>query len=332
MFPQREAMHFRKEGNTQAFASLLEDAGVTRAYEQSSFDHGPIYFTGAANATPEPASGKGPFERLVVSVGVFTPGGMCSWFGDLQSGRTDVEFLNNYGQLPKGAGRITLTFDGYKISDTSDGKPLDIGKVGISCGGSQQITHLEKPIALPPFPQSTFVKAAPGFELVAVERLGSMERGKITTMFLRIETQGGFDQTVDLSIDGLPDGVEARNFPRNVPARALGGVTYQLVIAPNVPLAGLDQVNVLLPHRLAGSGSSPVVLSIAGSIANTLRVPTHRTDIIIRTQSDPGGEGRSTAELGEVRTDFSEQDLRDSGANAGDFGEVDSKDALQFGL
>jgi hypothetical protein len=119
--------------------------------------------------------------------------------------------------LPKGTGRIALTFDGYKISDASNGKSLDIGKVGISCGGSRQVTHLERPIALPPFPQGAFVKAAPGFELVAVERLGSVERGKIPTMFLRIETQGGFDQTVDLSIEGLPDGVEARGFPRNVP-------------------------------------------------------------------------------------------------------------------
>ncbi len=37
-------------------------------------------------------------------------------------------------------------------------------------------------------------------------------------------------------------------------------------------LAGLDQVNVLIPHQLAGSGSSPVVLSTAGSKANTVYI------------------------------------------------------------
>lgn len=52
------------------------------------------------------------------------------------------------------------------------------------------------------------------------------------------------------------------------------------VAGQNVPVsysgpqgvAGLDQVNVLLPRGLAGSGDSPVVLSVAGAIANTVRI------------------------------------------------------------
>ena len=35
---------------------------------------------------------------------------------------------------------------------------------------------------------------------------------------------------------------------------------------------GLDQVNVLLPHSLAGSGSVPVALTAAGVAANTVTV------------------------------------------------------------
>jgi uncharacterized protein (TIGR03437 family) len=37
-------------------------------------------------------------------------------------------------------------------------------------------------------------------------------------------------------------------------------------------LAGLDQVNVLLPHQLAGTGVAPVVLSAGGRVANTVYI------------------------------------------------------------
>jgi uncharacterized protein (TIGR03437 family) len=37
-------------------------------------------------------------------------------------------------------------------------------------------------------------------------------------------------------------------------------------------IPGLDQVNILLPAGLAGSGDSQVVLSVAGSVANAVHI------------------------------------------------------------
>ena len=39
-----------------------------------------------------------------------------------------------------------------------------------------------------------------------------------------------------------------------------------------VEFAGLDQVNVLLPRELSGSGDASVVLSAAGTTANTVHI------------------------------------------------------------
>jgi hypothetical protein len=52
----------------------------------------------------------------------------------------------------------------------------------------------------------------------------------------------------------------------------VAGQTLPVTCSGPQGLAGLDQVNVLLPHALAGSGSSPVVLSASGSVANTVYI------------------------------------------------------------
>ena len=52
----------------------------------------------------------------------------------------------------------------------------------------------------------------------------------------------------------------------------IAGQAAQATYAGPQALTGLDQVNVLLPHQLAGSGNSPVELSIAGSKANTVHI------------------------------------------------------------
>lgn len=53
-------------------------------------------------------------------------------------------------------------------------------------------------------------------------------------------------------------------------------------------------------------------------------------DIIVRTQPHPGGEGRGTPELGEIRANLSKQGLRDAGPDAGNSGQVNSEGALQL--
>jgi hypothetical protein len=115
---------------------LLDNAGVTRAYKRSSFDRGSIYFVGTAQATPQSANGKAPFDKLVVSLDVFTPGGACGWFsGRLMSGQAPLsQYENSNGELPKGVGKVTLTFDGRTISDELDGKPLSIHDTTVNCG------------------------------------------------------------------------------------------------------------------------------------------------------------------------------------------------------
>lgn len=152
---------FRKEGSGQAFASRLENAGMTRAYKQSDFDRGPIYFLGTANWAPQSATGSAPFDKLMVKFDVFTPGGKCQWHGDLLSGYSNVNFVNTSGQLPKGAAQIEVAFNGYDISNKADGKPLT-ASASMFCGTLE--ARLERPVAVDLFPASTFVKVATDFE------------------------------------------------------------------------------------------------------------------------------------------------------------------------
>jgi len=41
---------------------------------------------------------------------------------------------------------------------------------------------------------------------------------------------------------------------------------------PQLQFAGLDQVNVRLPHALAGSGDAALVLTVAGTAANAVHL------------------------------------------------------------
>lgn len=52
----------------------------------------------------------------------------------------------------------------------------------------------------------------------------------------------------------------------------VSGQSAQVTYAGPQEEAGLDQVNVLLPRSLAGSGDALVVLSVNGSIANAVHV------------------------------------------------------------
>lgn len=237
---------FRREGQGEAFASLLENAGETRVYKQSSFDHGPIYFAGTAQATPESASGKSPFAKLTVSLEVFTPGGRCFWYGGLTSGRNSIEFLNNQGVLPQGTSQIALTFDGHKISDAADGKPLEIGKVALTCGGFH--APLEKPVTLPTFPSGTFAKAAPSFQLRIPQLVAPMQRGKVATLSLEIQPEGGFDQTLDLAIEGLPEGIVLSDWPASTPARRLGPLMFHLAVSADAP-SGRYEITVRANYK-----------------------------------------------------------------------------------
>ena len=203
---------FRKEEPVvQAFASRLVDAGTTRAYKRSTFDHGPLYFKRTMTAVPRSATGQRPFQQLVVSLDVFTPGGTCFWSGALESGVDLVDFVNNSGVLPKGPSQITFPYDGFKISDDSEGKPMRISTVLIQCGRLHD--SLGGFIDLPLFAKGTFVKATPTFELYSKMPTVHMERGKIGTVFCGARSQGSFNDVLNITIDGLPEGIVAQGGP-----------------------------------------------------------------------------------------------------------------------
>ncbi len=79
---------------------------------------------------------------------------------------------------------------------------------------------------------------------------------------------GAFTDRVYLSLFGTGFDTAAKGSVNVTVAGQTAPVTYS---GPQ-GLAGLDQMNVLLPHGLAGSGDSPVVLSTPGSFANTVHV------------------------------------------------------------
>jgi hypothetical protein len=146
----------------------------------------------------------------------------------------DIEFVNNRGSLPKGASQITFPFDGFKISNDADGKPLRILNVSILCGGRLH-ADLEGSIALPVFPRGTFVKAAPAFELYSSMSAVHMERGKIGKVSIGVHPQGGFSEVLDVTIEGLPEGIVAQSVPRSMSSRMVGELTWDFMVAPNVP-------------------------------------------------------------------------------------------------
>lgn len=231
---------WRQETNTDGFASLLEDAGVTRPYQQSSFDHGPIYFADNAKAIPQSASGKAPFNKLAVTFDIFTPGGFCYWTSRLMSERAEVGDAQKNGSLPKGPSQVTLIFDGYPISDAADGKALTLYDTAITCGALHAVP--EHPIAIRFFPAGTFAKEPPGFEISSEPSFGlkdyfRIQRGKSVGMSIWIRPKGGFNETVELAIDPLPSGVIIERFPRSAPARSFpGSIPYQLTAAPGAAL------------------------------------------------------------------------------------------------
>jgi uncharacterized protein (TIGR03437 family) len=68
-------------------------------------------------------------------------------------------------------------------------------------------------------------------------------------------------------------GTGIRNAAAGLATVKVNGIDAPVSYAgPQLQFAGLDQVNVRLPHALAGSGDAAVVLTVAGTAANTVHV------------------------------------------------------------
>jgi uncharacterized protein (TIGR03437 family) len=64
-----------------------------------------------------------------------------------------------------------------------------------------------------------------------------------------------------------------RRAPQGQVTVSIGGVNVQVAYAGTQGFfTGLDQVNVQLPASLAGRGDVPIILSVAGKQANTVRM------------------------------------------------------------
>ncbi len=256
---------FRKEQDSDGFASVLEDAGETRDYKQASFDRGAIYFTGAVRATPESAAsfvvggagatppsakdGQG-YDRLAVTFDVFTPGGNCTWYTGLGTGVHDLEFLNGWGTLPKGAGHITFVFDGLIISDRADGKELHTSRPVVDCGGLGLWAKWDGPVEvpLPAFPAGTFTKPPASFEL---ERIPGAAPANEVVFW--VKTMGGFNEALEFSVEGLPPGIVVKDLP---PAKTIqelrkmfmGGVgSESYSVLAEGQSSGRDDLTVTIP-------------------------------------------------------------------------------------
>jgi hypothetical protein len=105
----------------------------------------------------------------------------------------------------------------------------------VNCGSLA--ISLEHPIALGEFPAGTFVNPGPSFDFD--DRWGTtdpfgVERGQTREFVFGTRTYGGFNGTVEVSVDGLPNGFEVQGLEANVPARGGDGHSFRVMVAQSV--------------------------------------------------------------------------------------------------
>jgi uncharacterized protein (TIGR03437 family) len=113
-----------------------------------------------------------------------------------------------------------------------------------------------------------FRAGSPAAEPFDVFRCTSSVFGGVRCLPLAIEIPSGTD--VYLSLYGT--GIRGRD-PATAMAVKVGGTVVPVFYAgPQGSFAGLDQVNVLLPESLRGSGAVEVAIGIGGEWSNTLAI------------------------------------------------------------
>jgi uncharacterized protein (TIGR03437 family) len=97
----------------------------------------------------------------------------------------------------------------------------------------------------------------------SVEPIYTTQNGNVVPLPIDL---GSSSDEVFLSIFGTG----LRNSPGSQVLVWIGGLNAPVTYAgPQLTLVGLDQVNVLLPRQLAGSGQAGIVLNAAGHTGNT---------------------------------------------------------------
>jgi hypothetical protein len=211
----------------------------SRAYERSTFDFAPIFFI-RARALPQSASGGPPFTGLALIFDMFSPGGECEWYSSLTGEGTASEVKRGHGALRAGLSELWVSFDNdemLKLEDVS----LKIGPTHLSCGDLE--AWFNKPHALPSFPHGTFLRVPPSLDINTNQEEITLPRSKGADLHFFMEAKGGFDEPVDISLEGLPAGVTAKELPAPPQARSLRAYHYLLFADPVVP-AGRYELKV----------------------------------------------------------------------------------------
>jgi uncharacterized protein (TIGR03437 family) len=143
----------------------------------------------------------------------------------------------------------------------------------LSSDGQTATTHVEVTSVAP----ALFTMNASG---LAAAYVVHVKPGNVQTTEFVFAGQAGNATPVAIDLGPPTDqaylalfGTGIRNAAAGLATVKVNGIDAPVSYAgPQLQFAGLDQVNVRLPHALAGSGDAAVVLTVAGTAANTVHV------------------------------------------------------------
>jgi uncharacterized protein (TIGR03437 family) len=212
----------------------------------ASFSAGPVAADSFVSAfgTNLPASAAGLSILVTDSAGVSRPA------APLYASPTQINFI-----MPAGTSRGVAT-----VSITSPGNA----------------TPLAPHVEIAPIAAGLFTENALGLAAAYAVRIDAQGNQSYQTVF---NVQNGTVVATPLDLGSSSDRVYLSLFGTGFDSAGVGSVnvtiagqTAPVSYAGPQGLAGLDQVNILLPHGLAGSGNSSVVLSASGSFANPVDI------------------------------------------------------------
>jgi len=157
-------------------------AGTTAAYLRSSFDRGPMYFTGINSAAGVATTKPPAFDILRAQIGVFSPGGDCVWSGELAGPRGNaLDFQNGAGTLPVGSSTISLDFNGNLIAQSGQNGPYTVRMVTLSCPNVADMTS-DALFQTPSFTSSQFLFVAQGIRISVVPSSATVLAGSTISL------------------------------------------------------------------------------------------------------------------------------------------------------
>jgi hypothetical protein len=209
------------------------------AYERSTFDFAPIFFI-RSRAMPLSTNGAPPFTGFALSFDVFSPGGNCEWYTSLEGEGIASAVKRGHGALRAGLSEMWVSFDNDEMLKLED-VPLKIGPTHLGCGNLE--AFFKGPYTLPLFPHGTFLRVSPSLNINTNQEEITLPRGKGADLHFFVEAKGGFDEPIEVAIEGLPAGVTTRELPAPVPVRNLSTYHYPLFADPGVP-AGRYELKV----------------------------------------------------------------------------------------